>query len=381
MANTLTNLLPTLYQALDIVSREMVGFIPAVTRNSSAERAAINETIRFPIAPASSAVSISPGLYAPDAGDQTFTTATLAITSSKAVPVRWNGEEMKGTGNTGQLQQMMRDQFAQAMRTLVNEVEADLGGLAIYASRAYGSGGTTPFNTAADFTEFAGVQKILDDNGCPTGDRHLVMNSAAMANIRGKQSLLFKVNEAGTAELLRQGTVGRVEGLDLHVSSQVLSHTKGTGASYIVNGTTFAAGSTTISLDTGTGTVLAGDILVNTADSNKYVVLTGITGAGDVVIAKPGLQVALADNLAVTVGTSYAGNLCFHRSAIQLLTRAPAMPEGGDMADDVTEIQDPVSGLAFQVALYRQYRQIKYEIGLAWGCACVKPEHMAILQG
>ena len=74
------------------------------------------------------------------------------------------------------------------------------------------------------------------------------------------------------------------------------------------------------------------------------------------------------------------------RNAIQLITRAPAMPVGPDgkpidMAEDVIELQDPVSGIVFQIAMYKMYRQIKYEIGLAWGTKSLAPRHIALLLG
>lgn len=383
MANTLTNLLPELYSALDVVSRELVGFIPAVTRNSSAERAALNESIRFPIVPAIATANIVPGVTPPDTGDAVIGSATLAITKSKYAPVRWNGEEEMGVGNTGVLNVILRDQFAQAMRALVNEVETDLGALSVYASRAVGIPGTTPFNTAADFSEFANSLRVLDDNGAPPSDRHLVLGSAPIANIRGKQSLLFKANEAGTTELLRQGIIGMVEGLAIHNSAAAgKAHTNGTGANYITNSTTLAIGTTSIPIDTGTGTVLAGDVITITGDANEYVVTTGVTAPGTIVIAGPGLRKAAADNAAVTISTAYSGaGLAFHRSAIQLLTRAPAMPKVGDMADDVTEVQDELSGLAFQVAMYKQFRQVQFQVGLAWGCSAVKGDHIVLLRG
>jgi hypothetical protein len=383
MANTLTGLVPTLYEALDIVAREMIGFMAAVTRNSSAERAALNQTITYPIVPAATTADITPGTNAPDDGDQTVGTDTLSISKSKYSPVRWSGEEQMSVGQNGMYNVVLRDQFAQSMRALCNLVEADLASTYKQASRAYGTAGTTPFGTAADFTDFAGVQRILDDNGAPIADRHLVLGSAAISNIRGKQSVLFKANEAGTDELLRLGIIGMVEGLAIHNSAQTASHTIGTGASYQANGAQ-ALAATTLAVDTGTGTIVAGDVLTiangTPADTNKYVVKTALSG-GNVVIANPGLLSAHIDNDAITLSAAYRANMGFHRAAIHLVTRAPAMPAGGDSADDVIEVQDPLTGLAFQVAMYKQYRRVKFEVGLAWGWKAAKPEFITILLG
>jgi len=380
---SITDFLPAIYQALDVVSREMVGFIPAVTHNAGAKRAAINETVMFPIAPAVSLTDNTPGLYAPDEGDQTIGSSTLTITNSKHASIRWSGEEQGGIGNSGAFDQILKDQFAQAMRAVVNAVESDLGALYAKASRAYGVGGTTPFGTGGNFTEFAGVLGILDDNGAPTSDRHLVLGSAAIANIRGLQSVLFKANEAGTDDLLRQGIIGNVMGLNIHNSAQVKVPTIGTGTGYQMSGS-YAAGVTTIAIDTGTGTVLAGDVVVlNSGDANQYVVNTGVTAAGSITLNMGrGALKAGADNATLfKISTAGARNMCFHRSAIQLVTRPPMMPAGGDGATDVTEVTDPISGLTFQVAMYKQYRRVKIEVGLAWGAAVVKPDHVALLLG
>jgi hypothetical protein len=382
MANTLTDLIPTLYKALDVVSRELTGFLPAVARNSSGvERAALNQSVKVPVAPAVSAADNTPGVTPPDTGDQTIGNVEMLITKSRHVPVRWNGEQTAGMVSAGTFDATLQQQFEQAFRTLTNEMEGDLADSYKSASRAYGTAGTAPFGTAADLSDAAGVRQVLDDNGAPQGDLQLVLGSAAMANIRGKQSVLFKMNEAGTDDLLRRGVLGMLEGFSVRNSAQVKAHTKGTGTGYLVNDATPPAiGDVAVTTDTGTGTIVAGDVVTLAGDTNKYIVGTALA-SNIVTLNKPGLRVASDDDDAITVGNSYRANVAFHRNAIQLATRLPFMPKGGDMADDAVVVIDPVTGLAFEIAIYRQYLQITYHVRIAWGVKAIKPEHIAVLMG
>jgi hypothetical protein len=389
MANTLTNLVPTMYEALDIVSRERVGFIPAVSRDSSAERAALNQSILVPIVPATTAEAANtPGVTAPDTGDQTLGNVEITISKSYHIPVRWNGEETRGLNNAGTYQSVNRDRFVQAFRRLGNLIEADLASSYKYASRAFGTAGTAPFPTANDFSHFAGILRILDDNGAPPTDLKLVLSNAAMQNIRSKQASLFKANEAGTDELLRDGKVMRVMGLDLGQSGQVANHIAGTTTDATLTSTDYAVGSTSLTLaSAGTGTIVEGD-MVNIAGQNNgiwYGVRTGdadVSNAGTVVLNNPGLTIAQTSNTQVIApSANYSANLAFHKSAIQLVTRVPALPDGGDAATDRRLLFDSISGITFEAALYPQFLQNVVHIRVAWGWKAIKQEHIAVLFG
>ena len=388
MANTLTSLVPTLYESLDVVSRELVGFIPAVTKNTSAERAALNETILVPLTAQQTMADNTPAVTPPNTGDGTISNVPMTISKSKHVPIRWNGEEQRGLNNAGTYGGILRNQFTQAFRTLVNQIEIDLWTTAYQnASRAYGTAGTAPFGTYPDLSDVAQTLKLLNDNGAPQSDLQLVLGGAAVANLRGKQALLFKVNEAGTSQTLRQGVIGELESFSIHNSAAVTTVTKGTGTLYTSSAAGFPIGTTSIPVITGSGTILAGDVITFAGDINKYVVQTGVAAPGTIVIGAPGLLQALpASAQALTIGGNYTPNVAFHRSAINLITRVPQMPIGPDgvamdMADDVLDVTDPVSGITFQVAVYRQFMQLSYHVRLAWGYQGIKANHTCVLIG
>ena len=380
MGNTLNNLMPTLYAALDIVSREMVGFIPAVAVNAAPTGAAKGESITIPVTPTTQTHDITPGQKPDDNGDQEIGSVTMTISKSKYAPVRWNGEEQLGVSNSGTYNAILAGQFAQAMRALANEVDADLAALYAGASRAYGTPGTTPFESG--IKDVAQMRKILADNGAPMTDLQLVIDTAAGANLRSLGQLT-KANEADTDATLRRGLLLNISGFNIRESGQIVTHAAGsfTGDALVNNSGGYAKGATTIAVDGATAIALkAGDLVKFNGDNVNYVVASDVS-ATPLTLAAPGLMGAVADDATVTALGAYTASLAFDRNALQLIARTPAMPQGGDSADDVTVVTDPVSGISFQVAVYREYRQVRYEIGLAWGVKLIKPEHVAILMG
>lgn len=396
MANVLTNLIPDLYAGLDTVSRELVGFIPAVARNSTAERAAVGQNVRYPIAPTGNAGNISPAMTVPEPTDQTIGNGTITISKAKAAEFGFVGEEQRGLNTGPGFNTVQADMFAQALRILVNEIETDVAAAAVAdASRAHGAVGTTPF--ATNTNDVSQLRKILVDNGAPPSDLNLVIDTTAGANIH----TLYGINtnrDWSTVPVNQQGVLVTPYGMAIRESAGFDDHITGTAAGATTSNAGFAVGVTSIALaSAGTGTILAGDVITFAGDSNQYVVVTGdaaVGNGGTIVIQEPGLRQAIpAATTAITVVRNVEASpdinlwspagVAFYRNAIQLVTRAPAMPQeqraGQSQLLDQMMLTDPRSGLAFEVSVWGGYRKVRYEVALAWGWKVTQPRHTALL--
>lgn len=383
MANVLTDLAADIYKAADMVGREAVGFIPSITINSGTEQAAIGQTVRSHFTRESTVGTLSPAMTIPEGTDQTVDNKSMTLTKQRGVPIPWTGEDVKYVNGGSGFETIYGDQIKQAMRALTNEIESDLATEAYTnASRAFGTAGTTPF--ASNFNDIAEVRQIMFDNGMPVNDGRLslVLNSLAGTNLR-QLAQLQKANEAGGAELLRQGTLLDLQGFMLKESAQVKLHTKGT-ATGLDNVGGASVGDTEISLDGGDGgSLLAGDIVTFAADSdNKYVVNTGFTAvSGTAVLGSPGTRVAITAADEMTIGANYTANVGLHQSAMELAMRAPASPAGGDAAVDVMMVQDPHSGLVFEISVYKGFKKSMIYVAAVWGYKAWKPDAIALLLG
>lgn len=385
---SLTGLTEILYLARDQVAREPTGFAQGVIVNGGSEGVSAGGTVTsLRTQEPTLETSYTPAMTPPDAADITTSVDTLTLSLYAGASIPLKGEQFAQLAATVGSELALQQLYKQAIRKMINQMESDIGSAAYKgASRATGTAGTTPFGS--NWNTINELRQILEDNGCSMddGDLSLIISTTAGTNLRNLGQLT-KANEANTDATLRRGELLNISGFSIRTSAGVQSHTKGAGTGALINNaSTEAIGQTTLTFDTmtvNTTGIKAGDIITHASDSvNKYVVNTGSTAtSGDIVIARPGLRIAAADNAAITVGNSYTANVGFHKSAIELAMRPPAQPPGGDVGEEIAVLVDDKTGLSFSARLYKGYGMNQIKLMCFYGVKVWKPEFVANLLG
>ena len=381
MSNTFNDIVPTAFEAAKKVARELTPAVSLVTTNFKPE-VAVGDTIKIPVAGSATSGAYTPSMTTGAGTDSSDEAISFSLTVNDQTSWHLTGEQQRSLSNAGMLADWQKQKLEQGMRKLVNGMEALVLLTAKKgASRAVGTAGTTPFATTLGI--LPDLRKVLTDNGCPDdGQRAFVIDTTVAANALNL-AVLQQANTAGDSEVMVNGRIAKRLGFDIRESSQIALHTKGTGSGYLVDlGAGYAVGDRTIHVDTGTGTIVDGDVITIAGTSHKYVVNSGFAGDGDgdIVIGRPGLLVAEADNDAITIGNNYTPNVAFHRSAILLASRVPEIPDGnGSMKQTV--ITDEVSGLSFLLVEVVGDGMVTWRLHAVYGAAAVNSEFIAIGMG
>lgn len=387
MANTLGNLVGPVYAAFNQVKDEMHGMIGAVRVNANgAERVKKNQVVRYPIAPTQVASDFTPAMTPPTPDDQTIGEDTITIEYQRKCPIAWNGEEIEGLNvfGNGQAEQVIADQLAESLQTLLGEIETDLCELASKASGAYGVSSAALFSTAGDLSDSSGARFALNVRGAPRINRQLVLGNVAAAEFLAN---FWKNNEMGQAGLLSDGVISRIQGFDVRETNFATEHTAGTASSATTDTAGYAIGATTITLaSAGTGTILAGDVISFAGSPHKYVVATGdadVSGGGTVVLNSPGLIEAIpASATAITVQGNHSDNYAFHRNAVDLVIRPTYFGDLDQAERDGSVMMLPNDyGLPFQVRRYHGYGMGSYELHISYGVKVTNPRYFVKLIG
>tara|TARA_R110002073_G_scaffold7117_1_gene41075 strand:- start:3122 stop:4285 length:1164 start_codon:yes stop_codon:yes gene_type:complete len=384
-ALTLTNLANDIYVAADTVGRELTGFIPSVTTNSDSTRAAKGDNVTAAFtAEAGALQEIGEGaMSVPEGIAQSVTGSTLQLTNAKAVQIPMGAEKEMQLRNAGHYETVYGDLIKQAMRKLTNAMEADLA-LEAKVSARFASGGAAdakPF--ASNLDALALARNELVDAGCPDKDGQIsaVMNNATSFGIRTTDSL-FNANTAGSTDVREQGILLNVHGINLRESGQISAHAAGTltTSTPLTDGAD-VVGETSVAINGGNGTIVAGDIVNIASSSQRIVAKSGFTDAGNLVVNGSGLKATTANDKAVTLEGAYVPTSVFHRNALELAMRAPAVPSVGDSAVDSLIVNDPFSGLVFEIRLYTGYRKSLIEVAAVWGVKAWKSDFITTIVG
>lgn len=225
-----------------------------------------------------------------------------------------------------------------AMEAIAQKIDEDLHKEFYKAVPYYvGTSGTTP----DDLTDFANPAKMLNDNRAPLMGRSAVWNTSAQAKFSVLDAIV-SAEKSGSTDALREGSIGRIMGLENYMSQNVQTHTAGTFSAVSapkVN-TLAVVGAYTIVLKGGSGTetIKAGDLFTITTGGKVYYYTaasdaTAESGVVSVTTTTP-VGAAHAVNTAVTFPDKTAGghaaNLAFHKNACAFVSRPLVPPAGAE---------------------------------------------------
>lgn len=333
--------------------------------------------------------------------DVTEGSTSISVDKQKGIDFQFSSLEL-----TLDIKELSERVIKPAMVQLANQVDRDL--FALYSSVPQWVG--TPGQTINSFADFAKAPERMDVTAVPTDGRTAMLSPSDHWGLLGSQTGLFIQNAASGA--YREGSLGKIGGVDTFMSQNVPTHTVGPlGGTPLVNGaaqvSTYAA-----TKDTGTQSlitdgwtaaaaarVVAGDVftIAGVYDVNPVTKATlphlkqfrvtadgssDATGNLTLTIAPAiitsgafqNVSAAPADNAALTfmgtASTGYAQNLVFHKNAFALAMVPMVAPPG---AVDVA--RESFKGTSVRIIPYYDGANdvSKWRADILYGVKCVDP--------
>jgi hypothetical protein len=299
--------------------------------------------------------------------DTVETSTTLQIATQRGVDVSFSSAELT----------LSMDDFADrilepAMAVLAANIESDALSMTRNVYNVF-DGDAAAISLAA----MLGGRKILNDNLAPMdNNRTALLSTDHSAKLVDSLKSLFQDSSA-IAKQYREGMMGRTAGFDFFENTLVADHQTGTAAKttgYLTNDATAQTGSTLV-VDTGTTSFLAGDIItiagvfrvhpetkISTGLLQRFVVTansgtsaTSLEISPAIVATGPRQNVtngAANDQAIVKVAAGanerVNSSMVYHRDAFAFATADLVMPKGVDFAS--REVYDGIS-----LRIVRQY--------------------------
>lgn len=301
---------------------------------------------------------------------QDITETTVPVKLDKIATVDVEASAIETAVNIDDLNRVFVEPAAVALAQKINS-----DGLALHAD---------VFNTVdcetKNLTALANVRRALNAANVPLTERRAIWDTEADAAFTTIDAIVH-AEKSGTTQALREGSIGRIFGLENYMSQAVKVVKTGiTGATAVkVNGAV-SAGATQLAIDgsTLTGKLLAGEILYIGGKCYKVKEDTSAASTNAIATVKVTTELpAISDNADVTLlKRDYTANLAFHPMAFAYVTRPLYNPDGEGVASYVTSY----NGISLRVTKgYNQvYKKSIYSMDVLYGYKAVYPE-LAVL--
>lgn len=237
------------------------------------------------------------------------------------------------------------------------------------------------------------AKKYIEDNGGGAGPKKMLTNNAADATIIPALSGLFNAQKQIEVQY-EEGSMGRASGFDWMSSTVAPVHQRGTAnGSYDVNGPNQTGDS--IAIDTGSGTILVGDIVTfagcfavhpQTKQSlgylRQFVVTEDLSGPGDLKIypaivtsgSEKNVTASPTDGgdvvIAGTASDTYGINLAYRPEAFQFAT--VDLPELNGWKNSRREFEGISMRVVEGSSLTNDVNLTRFDI--MWGFGALRPQ-------
>jgi hypothetical protein len=391
MANTITSIMPKILAAALLALREQAVMPRLVNFNWSNETAKKGSTIDVPLPASQAASDVTPAAVPPTQTDHAPTTVQIVLDKWKKSNFFLTDKEMGEIDPQAAFYPM---QVSEAVRSLANQVNADMFALYKDIYGYTGTAGTTPFaigsgNFPNSPTDATNLRKVLNRQLAPPDNRRAVLSLDAEANALSLPAFA-NFEQTGDPAVKIEGRMGRKYGLDWYYDQAAPTHTAGTITTGLIAkaATAVAAGLKTFlattAASTGACALLVGDVIAIAGHTTTYVLTAAATqasAASDVALVfEPALERALVGSEAITVKASHVVNLGFHRDAFAFATRpvGDIVFKGGS---EILQMTDPQTGINLTMEVSRQYKQTSWELSILYGCKTIRREFAARLAG
>ena len=382
MANTLTVLIDKLLAQGLMALRQNTILPTLINHDYDAMAGEKGSTVEVPIPAPIAVQDVAPGATPPSTADIAPSVVILPMDKWKEAPFYLTDKEIM-EAQAG----VIPMHASEAVKSLLNQVEADVFANYKEVYGYAGAAGTTPFvSDVSAWSGASGARTILNKQLCPMADRRVLLGPDAEANaisLQPFQNMQWRGDNKGIIE----GEIGRKLGADWYMDQNIPTHTSTvfTAGACTVNGVNaVGAGSTdngrtgTVSLAKATNTspLVKGDIISIAGDPQTYTVMADVTLAvGNTTVSiSPALKKATVGAEAVTLRATHVVNLAFHRGAFAFANRPLAAGVDANLGSVISSMSDSISKLSLRLEVRREHKRTRYSYDMLYGSKLIRPE-------